>query len=303
MSWWTYSCSEGWARWGAPSSPSARTTSSSTSPLPRLRAADPLISLASSNVGSLGGLVAVRDGLCHLAGSHLLDPTSGEYTLPYVDRLLGRRTGDRRGTPGPSGAGAAGGARQPQRRQRDRRPAPCRPPLRQPAAGGGHPGPARLRAGPGGASTRPRSRATPERSSPTWRWPRPSPPGGPTPGSASGPPRRPSDWTSSPLLGSPTTWCCECRCWRIDLLAPLWDLLARPDFQTASGAARRLLLSGDGPPDPVIPRPHLHPISTTLQVSQRDVHAEVAGGRSQFSKLGDGHVDRPRLLLGPPDPL
>ncbi len=38
-----------------------------------LRAADPLISLASSNVGSLGGLVAVRDGLCHLAGSHLLE--------------------------------------------------------------------------------------------------------------------------------------------------------------------------------------------------------------------------------------
>jgi putative molybdopterin biosynthesis protein len=54
-----------------------------------LRAADPLITLASSNVGSLGGLVALRDGLCHLAGSHLLDPSTGEYTLPYVDRLLG----------------------------------------------------------------------------------------------------------------------------------------------------------------------------------------------------------------------
>ncbi len=54
-----------------------------------LRADDPLITLASSNVGSLGGLVAVRDGLCHLAGSHLLDPATGEYTLPYVDRLLG----------------------------------------------------------------------------------------------------------------------------------------------------------------------------------------------------------------------
>jgi putative molybdopterin biosynthesis protein len=54
-----------------------------------LRADDPLITLASSNVGSLGGLVALRDGLCHLAGSHLLDPATGEYTLPYVDRLLG----------------------------------------------------------------------------------------------------------------------------------------------------------------------------------------------------------------------
>src|SRR5215207_9614522 len=53
-----------------------------------LRAANPLITLASSNVGSLGGLVALRDGLCHIAGSHLLDPATGEYTLPYVDRLL-----------------------------------------------------------------------------------------------------------------------------------------------------------------------------------------------------------------------
>jgi putative molybdopterin biosynthesis protein len=54
-----------------------------------LRAVDPGVTLASSNVGSLGGLVALRDGLCHVAGSHLLDPPSGEYTLPYVDRVLG----------------------------------------------------------------------------------------------------------------------------------------------------------------------------------------------------------------------
>lgn len=54
-----------------------------------LRADNPLITLASSNVGSLGGLVALRDGLCHLAGSHLLDPATGEYTLPFVDKLLG----------------------------------------------------------------------------------------------------------------------------------------------------------------------------------------------------------------------
>jgi putative molybdopterin biosynthesis protein len=56
-----------------------------------LRAADPGVTLASSNVGSLGGLVALRDRLCHVAGSHLLDPPSGEYTLPYVDRVLGGR--------------------------------------------------------------------------------------------------------------------------------------------------------------------------------------------------------------------
>ena len=55
-----------------------------------LRSADPLITLASSNVGSLGGLVALRDGLCHLAGSHLLEPATGEYTLPYLDRIFGR---------------------------------------------------------------------------------------------------------------------------------------------------------------------------------------------------------------------
>jgi len=53
-----------------------------------LRAADPAVTLASANVGSLGGLVALRDGLCHLAGSHLLDPATGAYTLPYVDRVL-----------------------------------------------------------------------------------------------------------------------------------------------------------------------------------------------------------------------
>lgn len=56
-----------------------------------MRVADPRITLASSNVGSLGGLVALRDGLCHVAGSHLLDEVTGEYTLPYVDRVLAGR--------------------------------------------------------------------------------------------------------------------------------------------------------------------------------------------------------------------
>jgi putative molybdopterin biosynthesis protein len=53
-----------------------------------LRAAEPRIALASSNVGSLAGLAALRDGLCHVAGSHLLDPDTGEYTLPWIDRLM-----------------------------------------------------------------------------------------------------------------------------------------------------------------------------------------------------------------------
>jgi molybdopterin molybdotransferase/putative molybdopterin biosynthesis protein len=53
-----------------------------------LRERDPSVTLASSNVGSLGGLTALRDGLCHVAGSHLLDPDTGEYTLPYLEKLL-----------------------------------------------------------------------------------------------------------------------------------------------------------------------------------------------------------------------
>ncbi|HWE09970.1 MAG TPA: molybdopterin biosynthesis protein [Solirubrobacteraceae bacterium] len=55
----------------------------------QLRARDPAVTLASGNVGSMGGLIALRDGLCHVAGSHLLEPDTGDYTLPYVDRLLG----------------------------------------------------------------------------------------------------------------------------------------------------------------------------------------------------------------------
>ena len=58
-----------------------------------LRERDPRLTLVSSNVGSLGGLVALRDGLCHVAGSHLLDPATGEYTLPYLDRVLGPGAG------------------------------------------------------------------------------------------------------------------------------------------------------------------------------------------------------------------
>jgi putative molybdopterin biosynthesis protein len=48
----------------------------------------PRRSLSSSNVGSLGGLLALKRGEAHLAGSHLLDEESGEYNLPYVKRLL-----------------------------------------------------------------------------------------------------------------------------------------------------------------------------------------------------------------------
>jgi putative molybdopterin biosynthesis protein len=44
--------------------------------------------LVSANVGSLGGLVALSRGESHLAGSHLLDPDTGEYNLKYIRQVL-----------------------------------------------------------------------------------------------------------------------------------------------------------------------------------------------------------------------
>jgi putative molybdopterin biosynthesis protein len=44
--------------------------------------------LASTNVGSQGGLVALSRGEAHLAGSHLLDPATGEYNLPFLSQYL-----------------------------------------------------------------------------------------------------------------------------------------------------------------------------------------------------------------------
>ena len=44
--------------------------------------------LTSANAGSLGGLVALRRGEAHLAGSHLLDPQTGEYNVSYVKQYL-----------------------------------------------------------------------------------------------------------------------------------------------------------------------------------------------------------------------
>ncbi len=44
--------------------------------------------LMSANVGSLGGLVALRRGEAHLAGSHLLDPATGIYNESYIKRYV-----------------------------------------------------------------------------------------------------------------------------------------------------------------------------------------------------------------------
>lgn len=53
-----------------------------------LRRFDPRARLVSANVGSLGGLHALRRGDAHLAGSHLLDEATGDYNRSFVDRLL-----------------------------------------------------------------------------------------------------------------------------------------------------------------------------------------------------------------------
>ncbi len=45
-------------------------------------------SLASANVGSLGGLLALSRGEAHLAGCHLLDEETGKYNTPFVRRYL-----------------------------------------------------------------------------------------------------------------------------------------------------------------------------------------------------------------------
>jgi putative molybdopterin biosynthesis protein len=44
--------------------------------------------LSSANVGSQGGLIALRRAEAHLAGSHLLDPETGEYNSSYIRQYL-----------------------------------------------------------------------------------------------------------------------------------------------------------------------------------------------------------------------
>ena len=46
------------------------------------------LSLSSSHVGSMGGLMAIKRRVCHLAGSHLLDPTDGSYNISYIKKYL-----------------------------------------------------------------------------------------------------------------------------------------------------------------------------------------------------------------------
>ena len=46
------------------------------------------LTLSSSHVGSMGGIMALKRGGCHLAGSHLLDTEDGTYNVSYIKKLL-----------------------------------------------------------------------------------------------------------------------------------------------------------------------------------------------------------------------
>ena len=53
-----------------------------------LRRRDPRLRLSSGHVGSLGGLMALRQGKAHLGGSHMLDPKTNTYNVPFIQRYL-----------------------------------------------------------------------------------------------------------------------------------------------------------------------------------------------------------------------
>jgi|UniRef100_A0A7V6A479 putative molybdopterin biosynthesis protein len=49
---------------------------------------NPRLRLSSGHVGSLGGLVALRQGRAHLGGSHLYDPETNSYNIPFIKKHL-----------------------------------------------------------------------------------------------------------------------------------------------------------------------------------------------------------------------
>jgi putative molybdopterin biosynthesis protein len=48
----------------------------------------PRYSLSSAHVGSMGGLMALKKGEAHIAGTHLLDEKTGEYNISYIRKFL-----------------------------------------------------------------------------------------------------------------------------------------------------------------------------------------------------------------------
>ena len=53
-----------------------------------LKKRHPNLSLSSAHVGSMGGLIALKRGEAHMAGTHLLDEETGEYNVPFLKKLL-----------------------------------------------------------------------------------------------------------------------------------------------------------------------------------------------------------------------
>ncbi|HEX9019686.1 MAG TPA: molybdopterin biosynthesis protein [Nitrospirota bacterium] len=56
-----------------------------------LKKRHPELSLSSAHVGSMGGLLALKRGEAHLAGTHLLDEQTGEYNKSYIEKLIPER--------------------------------------------------------------------------------------------------------------------------------------------------------------------------------------------------------------------
>jgi len=54
----------------------------------QLKRRHPELKIAATNVGSLGGLLSLQRGETHIAGTHLLDPATGEYNVPDIRRIL-----------------------------------------------------------------------------------------------------------------------------------------------------------------------------------------------------------------------
>ena len=54
----------------------------------QIKAGSSELTLSSSHVGSMGGLMAIKRKSCHVAGSHLLDTDDGSYNVSYVRRFI-----------------------------------------------------------------------------------------------------------------------------------------------------------------------------------------------------------------------
>lgn len=54
----------------------------------QLHKSRPIVRISSAHVGSMGGIMAIKRGEAHIAGSHLLDEKTGEYNISFVKRFL-----------------------------------------------------------------------------------------------------------------------------------------------------------------------------------------------------------------------